>query len=202
MKITKIVQQQKRTNRYSISVDGTYAFSLSEAALLSSKITRGQELTQKQLRELKLLSGDDKLYAQAFRYAALRMHTSWEIARYLERKQASPALIQELLNKLSNSGLINDTQYAKSFVHDHQLLRPTSRRKIIFELRKKHVPQAIIEAVLSSNDETDQTALRTIIENKRQQSRYQDDLKLMQYLARQGFHYGDIKQALSSAPKP
>jgi SOS response regulatory protein OraA/RecX len=36
------------------------------------------------------------------------------------------------------------------------------------------------------------------IVRKRQQSKYHDDeLKLMQYLARQGFGYGEIKSALS-----
>jgi len=38
--------------------------------------------------------------------------------------------------------------------------------------------------------------LRELIAKKRQQSRYQDKLKLMQYLSRQGFGYGDIKTVL------
>jgi regulatory protein len=199
MKITRITQQQKRTNRYSVFVDGVYSFSLSEAALISSQVTRGQELSQTQLGELKRLSTDDKLYNKACRYVAIRPHTAWEVSCYLERQQASPALIDEILNKLSNIGLVDDAQYAKAYVHDRQLLRPTSRRKIMFELRKKHVAGDIIEAVLQANEGTDQTTLQTLVERKRQQSRYQDDLKLMQYLARQGYHYSDIKAVMKSS---
>lgn len=198
MIITSIRQQQKRTKRYSIFVDGSYAFSLSEPALLSSKITRGQEVNQEQFRELTLLASGDTLYNQVCRYVTLRLRTAWEVSQYLQRKQASPALITEILNKLSNVDLINDARYVQAYIHDRQLARPTSRRKISFELRKKHVADEIIEAVLGG-DTTDQTALTALISRKRQQSRYQDDLKLMQYLSRQGFHYGDIKEALANS---
>jgi regulatory protein len=202
MIITSIRQQQKRTKRYSIFVDGSYAFSLSEAALLSSKITRGQELNQEQFRELMLLASGDTLYNQACRYVTLRLRTAWEVAQYLQRKQASPPLVHEILNKLSNVGLVDDAQYVQAYIHDRQLTRPTSRRKISFELRKKHVADETIEAALRS-DTTDQTALTALISRMRQQQRYQDDLKLMQYLSRQGFHYGDIKEALANSdPTP
>jgi len=46
-------------------------------------------------------------------------------------------------------------------------------------------------------DETDERqVLRELIERKRRQAKYQDNIKLMQYLSRQGFSYGDIKSAL------
>jgi SOS response regulatory protein OraA/RecX len=38
-----------------------------------------------------------------------------------------------------------------------------------------------------------------VIERKRRQTKYQDDTKLMQYLARQGFGYDDIKSALQNS---
>ncbi|PIZ61835.1 hypothetical protein COY17_03540, partial [Candidatus Saccharibacteria bacterium CG_4_10_14_0_2_um_filter_52_9] len=77
-----------------------------------------------------------------------------------------------------------------------QLLRPTSRRKMMLELRKKHVADDTIQVALGEEQADEQAALLDIIERKRRQSKYQDDLKLMQYLARQGFGYHDIKAAL------
>jgi len=127
----------------------------------------------------------------------MRLRSRWEVEFYLKRKDASPTLIDEILNKLSNIDMINDRKLAQAFVNDRQLLRPTSRRKIIMELRKKHIEQGLIDEVIGQGPESDQTALRAIIERKRQQPKYRDDLKLMQYLARQGFNYGDIKNALA-----
>jgi SOS response regulatory protein OraA/RecX len=42
----------------------------------------------------------------------------------------------------------------------------------------------------------EEQALQELITKKRRQLRYQDSQKLMQYLARQGFGYEDIKSAL------
>jgi SOS response regulatory protein OraA/RecX len=38
--------------------------------------------------------------------------------------------------------------------------------------------------------------LRQVVESKQKQSRYRDRTKLMQYLARKGFNYSDIKYVL------
>lgn len=198
MKITAIKQQVKRADRYSIFVDGKYEFSLSDTALLENKLATGQELTEGQVREYKQLSVDDKLYNLTLRYVALRPRSRWEIEFYLERKKASPALAESILNKLSNIGLIDDEKFAEAYVNDRRLLRPASRRKMTAELRKKHVAGDIIEKAIGSGREDEQAALQAIIESKRRQSKYRDDLKLMQYLARQGFNYGDIKEALQS----
>lgn len=199
MKITSIKQQVKRPDRYSIFVDGKYEFSLSDTALLESKLATGQELTKGQVREYKQLSADDKLYNLTLRYVVLRPRSRWEIEFYLERKKASPALTELILNKLSIIGLIDDEKFAQAYVNDRRLLRPASRRKMVNELRKKRVAGDTIEKTVGASQEEEQTALQAIIESRRRQAKYRDDdLKLMQYLARQGFNYGDIKAALQS----
>jgi regulatory protein len=198
MKITSIKQQVKRSNRYSVFVDEAYAFSLSETALLDSKLVNGQEVTRQEVERYKKLSADDKLYAVALRYVAMRPRTNWEVAFYLQRKDASPALIEQILNKLSMIGLLDDEKYAESFVRDRQLLRPTSRRKMMAELKKKRISGDIIDRVVGNEKPAEQAALLAVIERKRRQIKYQDDQKLMQYLARQGFGYDDIKSALGA----
>jgi regulatory protein len=199
MKITALRQQIKRKDRFSVFVDGIYEFSLGETALLESKLTSGMEISAGKLRELKKLSEDDKLYNQTLRYVALRPRSRWEIQFYLDKKKkASPALTEAILNKLSIIGLIDDEKLAKAFVHDRRLLRPASRRKLINELRKKHISNDIIEKAIGTESEDEQAALRAVIEKARRQSKYQNDEKLMQYLARQGFNYSDIKTALQN----
>ena len=200
MKITKISQQVKRANRYSIYVDEQYSFSLSETALLDSRIVRGQELNSDEVNAFKQLSQDDKVYGQAVRYIAMRQRTVWEMQFYMERKDAPPALIEQILNKLSKLRLVDDFKYAEAYVKDRRLLRSSSRRKITAELKKKRVPEAAISAAFLEESEegqtTERTALAEMVIRKRRQTKYQDNLKLMQYLARQGFSYGDIKNAL------
>ncbi len=198
MKITKIVQQQKQRDRYSIFVDDAYSFSLSERALLESKLIAGQELSKEEIATYKQKSADDKLFNRALRYVAMRPRTVWEMRTYLERKQSPAPLTEQITNKLLELGLLDDEKYAQMFVHDRALLRPTSRRKLEAELRKKRVPPEIIERTISLEPTNEQEILRDIVRKKRQLSKYRnDDLKLMQYLARQGFNYSDIKSVLA-----
>ena len=198
MKITAIKQQVKRAGRYSVFVDERYSFSLSADALLDSKIAIGLDVDQQRMGELKQLSVDDKIYANVINYLAIRPRSQWEIETYLKRKGSSPSLSNTILSKLSNVDLINDQRFAEAFVRDRRLLRPTSRRKLTLELRQKHVTDSVVQAVIGNEPDDEQAALLDIITRKRKQTRYQDDLKLMQYLARQGFGYGDIKAALQS----
>ena len=68
-------------------------------------------------------------------------------------------------------------------------------RKLQMELRGKGVDVAIVEQVLASTDRADTDELQKIIAKKA--SRYDDVQKLTAYLVRQGFHYDDVKEALS-----
>lgn len=197
MKITAIKQQQKRADRYSFYVDGAYAFSLSESALLESGLASGQELDAAGLERYKQLSQDDKLFGRALRYVALRPKSEWELRAYLEKHRSPAPLTKQITNKLKDLDLINDQKFAAAYVHDRLLLRPTSRRRIKLELAKKRVPKDIIDELLAEQSDTD--TLQEVIAKKRRQSKYQDDIKLMQYLARQGYNYSDIKDALSGS---
>ncbi len=196
MMITAIRQQEKLKDRYSVFVDGKYSFSLSDTALLDSKLVPHQELTPADVKRYQQLSLDDKVYTNAMRYAAMRLRSEWELRSYLQRKKVSLELSDNILNKLTKLGFINDEVFARSWVENRRLLKPTSKRKLQQELKVKRVNDDIIDAVLADSDDADRSALRDMIVNKRRQTRYHDDLKLMQYLVRQGFSYDIIKTAL------
>jgi regulatory protein len=199
MKITAIRQQLKRSGRYSIFVDGKYAFSFSDTALLERGLTPGQELTESEVGELKQASVDDKVYNNALAYAMLRPRSRWEMEQYLKRKQCSPALAETILNKLSIMQILDDRVFAEAWVANRRLLKTTSRRRLLQELRAKRVPDEIAEQAVSADQTDERAVLAELITRKRRQARYQDDQKLMQYLAGQGFGYGDIKAALEEA---
>lgn len=196
MKVTAIKQQIKQQGRYSIFVEGKYSFSLSDVALLESKLVVGHDLTGAEVKKLQKLSGDDKLYNMALRYAAMRPRSTWEMESYLQRKKASPLLSQQILSKLSNLQLLDDEEFARSWVANRRLLKPVSRRRLQAELRQKRVPSEIADQVLSEDETDERVTLRNLVARKRKQSKYHDDLKLMQYLAHQGFNYDDIKVVL------
>lgn len=201
MKITQIKQQVKRPDRYSIYVDGKFAFGLSEAGLLSNGLASGQEISEEQFAVLKSNAATDKAYGNALRYVVMRPRSVWEMQQYFMRKKVEEPVAKEIIDRLLAIDLLDDRKFAEAWVANRRLLKPTSRRKLQLELRQKHVAGSIIDAVLAQEAEDaselpDRTALAEIIAKK--QARYPDQAKFMQYLARQGFGYDDIKRALQS----
>lgn len=195
MKITAIKQQQKRVDRYSIFVDGKYSFALSESGLIDSRLASGQELTELELTALKKTAGVDKAYGLALRYVAIRPRSEGELIDYFRRKQIDADAAKQIIQRLREVGLVDDASFARAWVANRRLLKSVSVRRLQLELRQKHVPSDIIDQVLQEDEGDDRQALRELIEKKR--ARYPDQQKLMQYLARQGFGYDDIKSTLA-----
>ena len=195
MKITDIKQQLKRSDRYSIYIDEKFAFALSESGLLQAGLHIGQELTKKKVDDLKETAKSDKAYYQSLNYVALRRRSEWELREYLKRKGCSPALIDTIVNKLSISGYVDDAKFAEAWVRNRRLLKPTARRRLVQELRAKRVPDEIVQQVLEADETDELQVLRVLVEKKK--PRYPDRLKFMQFLARQGYNYDDVKTVLN-----
>lgn len=198
MKVTDIKQQVKRSGRYSIFVDEKYSFSMSESELIASGIRIGKEYSQTELEELQNRAVLDKAYMRCLDLLARRARSEWEIQDYLRRKDYDEEIIEPILNKLSNANYVDDTTFAKAWVENRRLLKGTSKRRLIQELRQKRVNDEAINQALETDETDELQVLRDLVAKKRQQSKYQDDLKLMQYLSRQGFNYDDIKTALNT----
>lgn len=197
MKITDIKQQLKRANRYSIYVDDKYSFSLSESELLSQQLKIDQEFDKAEFDRVQQTAAVDKAYMRALDLLARRPRSVREMEQYLKRKGYDHNITDRLLNKLINRGLLDDKQFAESWVSDRRLLKLTSKRRLLQELQQKKISQEIISEVLEQDETNEQEVLRDVVAKKRTQSRYQDDQKLIAYLIRQGFNYEDIKQILS-----
>lgn len=195
MKITAIKQQVKRQDRYSIYGEGKYLFSFSEAELIASGIKIGQELDESSLSELKDKAVLDKAYDRVLNLISHRMRSEWELRDYLKRKDYDEGIQDEVVNRLKDRGYVNDAEFAKRWVENRRLLKATSKRRLSQELRQKRVADDIIQSTLEADATDELEVLKQLIERK--QTKYQDELKLMQYLARQGFSYDLIKQALN-----
>lgn len=212
MKITDISLQAKNPNRVNISVDGNYRFSLDVFQVGELGIKVGREFTEEELVSFEDESRFGKLYAQASEYCMLRPHSSREIHDYLWRKTlarkarsrsgeivdrpgVSEDIARRVFERLKDKGYVDDAWFAKWWVESRNLKKGASQRKLYGELLQKGVATELIEQALQASGRSEADELRKIINKKR--SHYDDERKLIAYLARQGFGYDDIKQALA-----
>jgi regulatory protein len=197
MKITAITAQVKTKGRYSVFVDDKYAFSFSEQGLMDHGVRIGLELDEHAVKSYKKLSADDKAYGLTLGYLARRARSEWELSDYFKRKGYDPELGEQIIDKVRGYGYVNDKKFAESWVANRRQLKSMSKRKLIAELRAKHVASSIIDEVLLEDETDEQDMLREQVAKKRRLTKYQDSQKLMQYLAGQGFSYEDIKTVLA-----
>lgn len=208
MKITSIAVQARDKNRVNVSVDGSYRFSLAIAQVADLGIRVGKEYDEAELVALEEESIFGKLYVQSLEYCLSRPHSRREVQQYLYRKTrprptktgdmkpgVSAALTERVFARLDERGYLDDSSFARYWVENRRLRKGASVRRLRSELGAKGVLPAIIDAVLAETDRTDLSELKKVIEKKAH--RYDDEQKLMSYLARQGFRFEDIKAVLS-----
>jgi regulatory protein len=209
MKITAVSIQQKDKNRINIMVDGKYRFSLDIFQYADLGLRVGKDYTDEELTELETESQFGKAYARALEYCLMRPHSAKEMRDYLYRKTRETRtktgeirkgitsdIATRVFDRLVEKRYIDDETFARYWVENRNLTKGASKRRLTSELRSKGVPQAIIDHFLAESPRSDENEITKIIVKKR--ARYPDDQKLMQYLARQGFGFDDIKQALAA----
>lgn len=212
MKITALTIQQRDPNRVNVIVDGKFRFSLDVFQISDIGIRVGKEYSDAELTKLELESQFGKLYARTLEYCFMRPHSSREIRDYLYKKTFTkrykskrtgellerPGYAQDVtvrvFERLVQKGYVDDEKFARFWVENRNLSKGASRRKLQAELAAKGVERSIVDRLLSESDRNDTDELQKVIMKKR--SKYSDDTKLMQYLARLGFGYDDIKDAM------
>ncbi len=208
MKITAITVQQKNKNRVNIDVDGKYRFSLDIFQVGELGLKLGKEYSEEELIGLEQESQFGRLYTRTLEYCLSRPHSEKEVKEYLFKKTrntrrkdgkkkegVSPEITKRIFERLQEKGYINDEKFVSFWIENRRLTKGVSKRKLISELRSKGIEQSIIEKYLEVTGRSDYGELRKVIEKKK--NRYNDEQKLIAYLARQGFLYDDIKQALT-----
>ncbi|MCL2037431.1 RecX family transcriptional regulator [Candidatus Saccharibacteria bacterium] len=196
MKISKIAPAVKTAGRYNVFVDDKYSFSLDETQLVKIGLKKGDEISEDKLDELKGESDFGKNYVAAVDLISRRIRSEKEIHDYAWRKQWSKKNLEKVIERLYERSYLNDEKFAESFVRSRASLRNFSTRKMKMELMKKGIKSEIIEKVLNESEEFDEDqALKNLIAKKRKN--YENEQKLIAYLARQGFSYDKIKAALN-----
>jgi regulatory protein len=197
--ITDIKKQRRVETQYNVYIDGRYSFSLTDLELSSAGLRIGQDLTSAEVTRYQEQAGQAKAYMVAVRYVSVRPRSRREIADYLCRKGYLDGDTNVALERLEQVGLVNDRQFAASWIADRQALRPRSRRVLAQELAAKGVARDDIESQLSTvDDEAElQTATR-LAEKKHKLPQYANPQQLISYLLRHGYSYATAKRALET----
>lgn len=121
-----------------------------------------------------------------------RAHSRSDLAQALAKKQVPEGVVEATLAKFEAAGLIDDEEFARSWVQARQRGKGLSSRALAMELRRKGVDDEISKEVLSEIDPDVeiQAAHRLVQAKLRSMSRFDDTTKIRRLtgmLARKGY---------------
>jgi regulatory protein len=104
------------------------------------------------------------LRERALGYLARREHSRLELARKLAQAGFDEAEVRTLLDDFEQKNWLSDRRFAESWVADHRA--KAGSVKLAFDLRQRGVSDAIIEAVLGENRDSEVERARDVWRKK------------------------------------
>lgn len=153
------------------------------------------------------MDGFEKYYNRALRFLSFRPRSEKEIRDNLQKKKASPPVIEKIINKLKDKNFLNDEEFTKWWIESRLRFRLRSIHAIKKELFQKGITKELIDAQISNfhppaggSISNELENAQKLIEKKIKQYKNLPRNKLYQklggFLARRGFDYETIKQSI------
>lgn len=117
-------------------------------ALERSRIGAGDLLSPKSRRALLEADADVRVRESALSLISFRSRTRTELERKLRAKGFEAARVDACLDRLAESGLIDDAAVSAAFVRDRLRHRPRGRSRLRSELRAKGVTSDVADSVV------------------------------------------------------
>lgn len=195
--ITSLEIQKRNKERVNVYLDGDYAFSL--GLMDAVRLHKGQSLTESEVNQLK---GEDlvvRAVESASRFLGHRPRSIAEVRRNLVEKDFDEGVIDAALGRLTQLGYLDDPAFARYWIQSRTQFKPLGSAALRFELRQKGVPDAVIQEAMDEVDDESGAyrAAASLFKRMRGTDRKTARQKLSTALARRGFRYDDIGQAIT-----
>jgi regulatory protein len=198
--ITDCRVNKKRKDRYSVFLNGEFAFSIGEITYHLFPIIKGETLTPKQIEIILRHEEFEKAREQVLRLLSRRMRSEYELVVYLKRNKFDSATRRRVIAYCNEHGYLDDLEYARIFIRDKQNLNRYGFNKIRYLLAKRGISREIIESLADSQDRDEEFKIGLNLAQKRL-TQIKDKIrikeKLYRYLWQRGFDSSTIKKVLS-----
>ncbi len=207
--ITKIVQQKKNRDRYSIFIDGEFSFGVYENVIVKYGLTKGMKLEEDFLEDVLKKEEQEVANNYALRLLSFKMRTEQEVRRRLKEKgYEEEEMIDTTIDYLKQFNYIDDEAYARAFIKDRSTLRNMGAERIKRELYQKGVdPEISKREVENLVDHDDEYEKALELGQKKSDTTYKNDDKNAKYrklggfLQRKGYSMDIVMKVLKEVTK-
>jgi regulatory protein len=142
----------------------------------------------------------EKYYAFSLRFLSYRQRSIKEVRESLEKKKASPEVVEKIIALLMEQKFLNDTEFARSWIESRLRSRPKALSILKQELHQKGISREIIEEIIPERKVTDSESIKPLIEKAQRKYAKLDPKerkqKIAAYLGRRGYSWDTIAPAI------
>lgn len=147
------------------------------------------------------ISESAKAKSDALRLLSFMPRSSDELRKRLKQKKYAPAVIEEAVEALTRQGLLDDVKFAKLFAESRVYSRPTGKRQLAFDLKRKGLSAPLVEKTLAELPDYDEAKMaRDLVYTRFQKMTGVSDEKKKQrifgFLKRRGFQSGVVMDVI------
>jgi regulatory protein len=201
--ITTIEPHRTLPDRWHVSLDGTYAFSLDGATVVAGGLTIGRTLSGDEIEQLRGLAEESRVLDAALRFLESRPRSRAEVRRRLlrphpRRAPIAPELADRVLDRLTHMGLLDDQAFAEYWVEQRERFSPRGAYALSQELRQRGVDLSTAEKVAEPERDAERALAsgRTAARRLRGVDYPTFRNRLGQYLLRRGFGYSVARETI------
>ncbi|MEM9996100.1 MAG: RecX family transcriptional regulator [Bacteroidota bacterium] len=161
--VTRLVQQQKNTDRVSVFLDGAFAFGLTKDLAVTEGLRKGRALTVAEQEALLVRDEGLRARRKALDVLSYKARTSSELRRKLRDTGFGEPAIEAALARMEELGYLDDAAYAHAYAKGRFAGRGYGPQRIRSDLMKRGLDRRHIDAALADLAEPDdlvETALR------------------------------------------
>ncbi|MDR1013312.1 MAG: RecX family transcriptional regulator [Lactobacillales bacterium] len=199
--ITSIIKEKQD---YRIILDNGEKVAVTEDILIFFNLFKGLKISEEKFQNIKKATSISLGLQLAYAYLKNQLRTKKEIQEYLQRQKILDKSLEKILKKLQNLHLVDDKNYAESYIRTKVRLNKKGPQIIKQSLLKKGVSENIIDSALSNFfpnnlQKNHASNLAKKLEKKYQSKSYKEKLqKIYQGLIVQGFNSNIAKDAIEN----
>jgi len=203
--VTGITPSAKREGRFDVQVAGKPVATLSLDAIERLRLLVGVPFTEQLAAAVEREVQAQRTMDRALNMLAFRARSIRELRRGLIRKGEAEELADAAIARLTSAGLLDDRDYARSYVRAKVAGAGFSRRRLRGELARRGVARDIAEEAIGevfASEEMDEADIieRVALKKLRSLAKVDDDTRrrrLYAYLARRGYELDDIRRVMT-----
>ncbi len=169
MKIQNIKKQ--KNGKYKLKLDNNSTIITYDNVILNNNLLFNSCVDEQTVEKIREENTYYDIYNEAFKYASKKMRSEKEIRKHLIELKIDDDYIDEFIVKFRDSGIINDINYTRAYIHDRMNFSNDGPFKIKEELIDAGIDNDIIEDEFSKvdfkffNDKCDKLILKKINAN-------------------------------------